>query len=247
MWTVERRGRTPVVRLGVAMGETVALDGPAGTLGLLVERAAAGAPAVVLLHSWWGLTGHFRRVSRRLAGAGFTAVAVDLYAGRCTDDPRRARELRVGLTNEAALAAGGAAVEYAGRIAGGGVGVLGFSMGAELALRLAAARADRVDAVVAFYGACVPDDLAQLRAPVQLHVATDDEFALPEEIGELVARLVALDKRLELYTYRGTRHGFFNADHPESHHEAAAESAWAATRTFLAATLAGQTAAERRP
>lgn len=221
------------------MGETVALAGPSGTTALLVEHAAGDPSAVVLLHSWWGLTAHFQRLSRRLAEAGFTAVAVDLYGGESTEDPVRARMLRVGLTNQAAMTAGATAVRHASGIAGGRpVAVLGFSMGAELALRLAAAHPAEVGAVVAFYGACVPDALADLRAAVQLHVATDDEFATPDEIGELVARLVALDKRVELYSYPGTQHGFFNAAHPESYHTAAAAAAWTATCAFLARMLA---------
>lgn len=225
------------------MGETTVLHGPQETTEALVERAAPGSPAVVLLHSWWGLTDHFRRLSMRLAGAGFTTVAPDLFAGESTDDPGRARQLRTALTNDAAIAAGCAAVQHATRIAGPGrVGVLGFSMGAEFALRLAAAYPSQINAVVAFYGVCVPDNLADLCAPVQLHVAAHDEFATAEEVAELTGQLVALDKRLELHSYPGTRHAFFNAAHDDSYDPEAAGRAWSATCTFLTQALAAPAA-----
>ncbi len=205
--------------------------------GALVVPAAPGAPAVVLLHSWWGLTDHFRELSTRLAAAGFTAVTPDLYDGRCTDDPIEARRLRLALSDEVALDLAAAAVRQAESIAGTGrVALIGFSRGGELALRLAAAM-QNVVAVSAFYGVCVPDDLPGLRASVQLHVATDDEFATPEEIGEVTTSLVAHHKQVELHSYPGTRHAFFNRSHPESYDHAAAELAWRRTCEFFAAAF----------
>src|SRR2546430_12715549 len=44
--------------------------------------AGAGAPGVVVLHAWWGLTEPFRQVCDRLAEAGFMAIAPDLYPGK---------------------------------------------------------------------------------------------------------------------------------------------------------------------
>ena len=46
--------------------------------------AGAGAPGVVVLHAWWGLTEPFRQACDRLAQAGFVALAPDLYRGKTT-------------------------------------------------------------------------------------------------------------------------------------------------------------------
>ena len=37
--------------------------------------------AVLVLHSWWGLNGFFRRLCDRFATQGFVALAPDLYDG----------------------------------------------------------------------------------------------------------------------------------------------------------------------
>lgn len=205
----------------------------------LVERAANPLGTVLLLHSWWGLTAHFRGLAARLAAEGLTTVAVDLYGGPTTDDPQHARDLRRALPDAEALDRAGAVLDTARGQAGAAVGVLGFSMGAEFGIRLATAFPDDVAAVVAFYGVCVPADLSRLTAPVQVHAATDDEFATPEDLGEFATALTAAGTRLELHTYPGTRHAFFNPTRPEAYDAPAAELAWRRTLTFLTTSLTG--------
>ena len=46
---------------------------------LATPDTVRGAPGVVVLHAWWGLTEPFRHVCDRLAEAGFIALAPDLY------------------------------------------------------------------------------------------------------------------------------------------------------------------------
>src|SRR5579863_6042769 len=52
-----------------------------------------GAPGVVVLHTWWGLTEPFRQVCDRLAEAGFVALAPDLYRGKTTASVEEAQAL----------------------------------------------------------------------------------------------------------------------------------------------------------
>ncbi|TCO55601.1 dienelactone hydrolase family protein [Actinocrispum wychmicini] len=204
----------------------------------LVEQAESSGPVVVLLHSWWGLTDHFRTLARRFADSGFTTVAADLYRGAHTDDPVRARELRLALSDEDARTRALGAVDQASELADGRpVGVVGFSFGAELGIKIAAELRDRISAAVAFYGVCVPPNLAEITAPIQAHVATEDEFATAEEVGEFTQHLVALGKSVELYSYPGAKHAFFNTSRPEAYDADAAETAWRRTVDFLGRTL----------
>jgi carboxymethylenebutenolidase len=234
----------PGLRAGAAGPDRAAgTQPPAGELVVLgpavsawVQRAAApAAPVVLLLPSWWGLTGHFRAVAGRLAAAGLSTVAVDLFDGQTTDDPARARSLRRALSEETLLARAGAGLAQAAQLAPGAgrPGLLGFSMGGDLAIRLAAAAPAAVAAAVAFYGVVVPPDLVALTAPLQLHLATDDEFATADEVGELAAAWVAHGKALDLHTYPGTRHAFFNPTRPEAYDETAAQLSWDRTVAFL--------------
>lgn len=204
----------------------------AGTPELV--RADRELGTLVLLHSWWGRTPHFHRLAASFADAGYSTALPDIYTGETTDDPARARELRQALSDEDALGRADAALDLARSHAGGGpVGLVGFSMGAELGIRLAAARPGAIRAVVAFYGLCVPGGMAELDAPVQAHVATNDEFVTPDEVGEFAQRSITLAKDIELFSYPGTEHAFFNRTRPEAYDPEAAERAWDRTLAFL--------------
>ena len=58
-------------------------------VGYLVypERAAGPLPAVVVLQEAWGVDAHIEDVTRRFAGAGYAALAPDLYAHQGTRLP----------------------------------------------------------------------------------------------------------------------------------------------------------------
>jgi carboxymethylenebutenolidase len=206
-----------------------------GFQGLLAPAAAGAAPTVVLLHSWFGLTGHFRELAVRLADAGLTAVAVDLFDGEQAGDAVAARQLRMALSDERALAGARAALALARQASGSGsVGVLGFSMGGELAIKLAVDVPEAVAAVVVYYGICVPGGSDRLRVPVQAHLAAEDEFVTPAEVADFSGWI---EDGLELHSYPGTRHAFSNASRPESYNPRAAELAWRRTVIHLRSRL----------
>src|SRR5579864_876897 len=58
-------------------------DGRTISAYLAIPKNGRG-PGVVVLHAWWGLTDVFKRFCDRLAGAGFVALAPDLYHGKTT-------------------------------------------------------------------------------------------------------------------------------------------------------------------
>lgn len=193
---------------------------------------------LVLVPSWWGLTDHFRAVAARLAEAGFSTAVVDLYRGEQTDDPARARQLRSALSDDELIARADAAVRTAQRLAAGRpIGLVGFSVGAETVIRVAARLGADAGAVVAFYGVCVPADLDGLQAPVSVHLAGDDEFVTPEEVAEFVGAYLTPSRRLELNSYPGTRHAFFNPTRLEAYDPAAADLSWTRALEFLRRTL----------
>jgi len=213
---------------------------PIGPVSGHVARSQPGVgPAILVLHSWWGLTGHFRRVAERLAGVGYLAMAPDLYHGDTADDEAHARALRQGLNWEQALHEAVDALRYARELAGSAqpAGVIGFSMGAELAIDVATTRPADVGALVVFYGVKTSPALDRLRAPVQGHFAADDEFATADEIREFTSRLAELGVRQDGYVYAGTRHAFFNTARPEAYDPSSASLAWDRVVAFLAATL----------
>ena len=59
--------------------------------GYLALPNSGSGPALVVIQEWCGLTTHIADVARRLADAGFVALAPDLYGGTSrTTRPRPA-------------------------------------------------------------------------------------------------------------------------------------------------------------
>ena len=173
--------------------------------------AEVGAPAVVVVHDWYGLLPHVRGVCDRLAAAGVTALAVDLYGGRSTTDETQAEALMAALDGGAARQQIIAAVRDARRagVLAPRVLGLGYSMGGQLVLDLA--RQGLFDAAVAYYASLGPDDVP-MPCPLQLHLAGEVDFEPPDLPQQFTAAVRAAGGAAQDFTYAGTRHSFANAD-----------------------------------
>jgi len=211
--------------------------------GYLAEPVGASGPGVVVIQEWWGVNDHIKDVADRLAAAGFTALAPDLYDGRVVSEPDEAAKAMMALQlPDASKRMIGAVRELERRTGREGVGVIGFCMGGGLAYVLAAADPDHVRALVPFYGVIPwPDaepDYGAIAAAIQGHYAEHDDFASPERVRALERRLVELGKQAEFFIYPGTHHAFFNDTRPEVYDALAARQAWDRTIPFLHEHLA---------
>src|SRR5436309_8804087 len=57
------------------------------------KSARGPLPGVIVIHEWWGLNDNIRAMTRRLAGEGYEALAVDLYGGSHAATPDEAMKL----------------------------------------------------------------------------------------------------------------------------------------------------------
>ncbi len=216
-------------------------NGPAP--GYLAAAAAGSGPGLVLVQEWWGLVPHIRSVADRLAAAGYTVLAPDLYHGRQVglEEPDEAGKAMMAL--DAARAARelvGAAEELLRlpETSGEGVGTVGFCMGGGLAVQLATLH-PAVVACVDYYGLPGADaDLGRIRGRVLGHFADHDDFASPAAVQELAVRLTAAGVAHEFHTYPDTAHAFFNDERPGIYQAAAAALSWERTLAFLRTALA---------
>ena len=87
--------------------ETVTYTAGGTTLrGFLAHPASnAKAPAVLVVHEWWGLNDYIRRRARMLAELGYTALAADMYGdGKTAADPAAANDaMNAALADRGAL------------------------------------------------------------------------------------------------------------------------------------------------
>ena len=96
-------------------------------------------PGVLVLHAWWGLNDFMRRLCDRLAGAGFTVLAPDLYHGAIASTIEQAEALSDELKQATAQQELSQAVTRLRSLeaAQGQIGLLCFSLGGFFALWLA--------------------------------------------------------------------------------------------------------------
>ncbi len=207
----------------------------AGSAYLVVPDEGPGH-GVLVLHSWWGLDAATKGVVERLADAGYTALAPDLLGGIRPQDADAARDALAETDPNATAAlvlSSVVALRAHSAVPTGPVAVLGFSMGASWALWLGTRQPDSIDAVVAYYGS-QDIDFEALSSPVLSHFAEDDPFVTEDQLVEMQAHLLLLDKHVEFHRYEGTGH-WFAEDTPIGPADAAAASlAWERTLAFLA-------------
>ncbi|RTL33576.1 MAG: dienelactone hydrolase family protein [Burkholderiales bacterium] len=205
--------------------------------GYLVQPAKVQGklPTVLVVHENRGLNPHIEDIARRLALDNFIAFAPDALfpLGGYPGDEDKARELFPKLdqakTRSDFLAS--AAALKAWPQGNGKVGVVGFCYGGGISNFLATQIPD-LAAAVPFYGAQPPEaDVAQIKAPLQLHYAGNDErinAGWPKYEEALKKNKVSY----EAYVYPNVQHGFNNDTTPR-YDQAAAKLAWQRTVDFF--------------
>ncbi|HEY5656915.1 MAG TPA: dienelactone hydrolase family protein [Myxococcota bacterium] len=225
-------------------------------LGYLAHPEEGVHPGVVMIHDVWGLADHTRDLARRLAGAGFAVLALDLYRReppakiedpgawmRALPDPQVLSDVQAAADFLAARA----------ETAGQRVGVTGFCMGGMYAL-MAACSCTGISAAVAYYGLlshahgilhdpagldparkprspldCAPD----LRCPLLAFYGDRDEFVPLSDVRALEERLAATPHAAEVVVVPDAGHAFVNDTRPDAYRPAAARAAWTRMLDFL--------------
>jgi len=196
---------------------------------------------VLVLHAWWGLNDFIRELANRLAVAGFTAFAPDLYRGATASTRDEAEKLASGLDQDAAqrdIAASAAGLRARAGVSGPRLGIIGLSLGAFLGLGFTQERPSDLSAVVVFYGTR-EGRYAETKAAFLAHFAESDEFESDSSIRDFEKAVRAAGRELTLHRYPGTTHWFFEADRPDAYNAAAADLAWRRTVEFLTRHLKG--------
>lgn len=205
--------------------------------------AAKQAPAVLIIHAWWGLNDHIKDIAQRFTREGYAALAPDLYSRlgyKVTKDPNEAAQLMNSLSSQAALRDLNAATKYLKTqsfVDSLRIGVVGFCMGGTIALTMATHNSD-VKAAVPFYGKIPPiETLDYLLCPVLYHYGAKDEWVTKQEVDRLKEGLQKFGKPGEVHIYPEAGHAFFNDTRPDAYSERDAKEAWARTLKFLAKTV----------
>ena len=223
------------------MGEMVTFPSNGHTCDGYLAGDGSG-PGVIVIQEWWGLVPHITDVADRLAAAGFTALAPDLYHGESSTEPDGAGKLMMALNLEtAAKDLSGAVALLQERTGREKVGVVGYCMGGGLALVLATQRPDAVAAAAPYYGVIpwqsAQPDWSKIEARIVGEYAEKDGFAGPDAVRALEDQLKQLGKDVTLHIHAGADHAFFNDTRPEVYDAEASTIAFDRTVALFRDTL----------
>lgn len=217
-------------------------NGTGDVRGYLVRPSGVDVPlpAVLVIHENRGLNPYIEDVARRLAKAGFMALAPDGltsvggYPGNDADGRDLQRKVdRTELMNDF----------FAGfehllkrEDSTGKVGAVGFCYGGGVVSAIAVAYPE-LAAGVPFYGRQpASEDVAKIQAPLMVQMGELDE-RINAGWPAFEEALKANDKVYEAYIYEGANHGFHNDSTPR-YDEAMAELAWSRTLGWFKSYLA---------
>ena len=200
--------------------------------GYFVEGGKTG---ILVLHAMWGLNDFFKRFSDNLSNEGFFVLAIDLFNGEVATDIESAKKLRGSLDRQISHEAIKSAVAYLREKNETQIGVIGFSMGANLALWLMDNCHKDVGAAVLYYGTS-GGRFRKAKSPVLGHFAGDDPYVRAEQISALESHLQAENIPTNFHSYPDTKHWFAEDDRPEYDSDSA-QLAWDRTVEFLHTSL----------
>jgi carboxymethylenebutenolidase len=207
----------------------IVFRGPGGRK-LMGAWAAAAKPrgAVLVIHENRGLNDSIRAVAGRLAGSGYSALAIDLLSeegGTGSFEDEFEAMAALGAAPESRLVADlkAGVTEVRRRLPGKKVAAIGFCFGGGMTWRLLAAKEARLAAAVPFYGP-FPEggNLAGAKAAVLgIYAGLDSRVNASRASARAALRKAGL--RHQIVTYPGVDHAFFNPT--GSRHDPAAAAA----------------------
>ncbi|MEP7131112.1 MAG: dienelactone hydrolase family protein [Sphingomicrobium sp.] len=191
---------------------------------------------VLVIHENRGLNDHIRDIARRLALAGFRAVAPDMLspAGGTPANEDAARDA-IGKLNLGKSVADAVAILAALKRSSraGKVGAVGFCWGGGFVNRLAIAAGGKLDAAVVYYGpAPDPSEAPKVQSPMLFHNASLDDRVNAGSFPWINA-LRKVGKEVQFYLYGGVNHAFNNDSSAERYNKPAADLAWKRTLAFF--------------
>ncbi|HEX6604340.1 MAG TPA: dienelactone hydrolase family protein [Sphingomicrobium sp.] len=207
--------------------------------GYLARPRAEGTyPAVLVIAGNRISEEYIPNTCAALALAGFVGLAPDIFhvlpdSAQTLDQMRAASARHTDDDVIEDIVAGMDYLRHQSFVRKGGFGALGFCYGGRIAMVLSA-RSREIDAVVAYHpGKTSADEIARLRAPVQIHVGTADQNVPLSEIGDLEKVLKAQRTPVEVHLYEGANHGFLAYTRPPRYKPDAALLSWQRTIAFL--------------
>jgi len=228
---------------GPVISEDIQYDRSDGSARGYVSRPAGrdtGLPGIIVIHEWWGLNDNIRAMTRRLAGDGYRALAVDLYHGSVATVPDSAKALtqKAMADMEPGRRTIRAAIDYLKSRGARRIGVIGWCFGGGWSLETALKNPQDIDAAVIYYGRLQTDPvtLRALDMPVLGLFGARDESIPVDQVRAFEEGMKRAGVNGEVHIYDSAGHAFANPS-GQMYVPGAAADAWKRTQAFFARYL----------
>lgn len=234
--------------------ETVNLSAPDGQMPAYLCRPASGGPhpGVIVIQEAFGLNGHIKDVTERIAREGYVAMAPDLFyrfgspSVPYEDIPKAIGYIQK-LEDAKVMTEVGAVLAHLKTlkdVRGDRIGITGFCMGGRVTFLAACQHASEIKAAVSFYGGGIAADAPnaplnfadKIRGPILCFFGETDALIPPDQTKKVEDTLKRLGKTFEVKVYEGAGHGFF-CNERGSYHADSAKDAWEKTKNWFARHL----------
>lgn len=248
-----------VVFIGLASAQAAIKGEPVeyksnGTVhqGYLVydDASATKRPGVLVIHEWWGHNEHARNSARKLAEAGYVALALDMYgdgkqahhpedAGKFSGEIRKNPQLM-----KSRFEAGMKLLQKQSRVDAKRIAAIGYCFGGSVALEMART-GENLRGVASFHGSLGtgnPAKPGKVKAKVLVMNGAEDPFVPAEQIAAFKKEMEAAKVNYKFVNYPGAKHSFTNPDAdangtkfklPLAYNAKADQESWTELQSFL--------------
>jgi dienelactone hydrolase len=218
---------------------------------LVYDDAVTGKrPGVLVVHEWWGHNEHARHSARKLAEAGYVALALDMYGdGKRADHPDQAGKFagEVGKNlplMKSRFGAGMKLLRKQAQVDGKRVAAIGYCFGGSVVLQMAR-EGENLRGVASFHGGLATEHPAKpgkVKARVLVLNGADDLMVPAEQIAAFKKEMESARADYKFVNYPGAKHSFTNPDAdangakfnlPLAYNAQADQESWAELQSFL--------------
>jgi dienelactone hydrolase len=210
----------------------------------------AKRPGVLVIHEWWGHDQHARNSARKLAEAGYVALALDMYGGgkqahHPDDAGKFAGEVRKNpALMKSRFEAGMKLLQKQTHVDAKRLAAIGYCFGGSVVLEMARA-GENLRAVASFHGSLGTENPAKagkVKARVLVMNGADDPFVPTEQIAAFKKEMDSAKVNYKFVNYSGAKHSFTNPDAdangakfkmPLAYNPKADQESWAELQLFL--------------
>ncbi len=188
---------------------------------LVYDDAITGKrPGVLVIHEWWGHDQHARNSARKLAEAGYVALALDMYGGgkqahHPEDAGKFSGEVRQNLPlMKSRFEAGMNLLKNQARVDSTRLAAIGYCFGGSVVLEMARV-GENLRGVASFHGGLATEHPAQpgkVKARVLVMNGADDPFVPAEQIAAFKKEMEVAKVNYKFVSYPGAKHSFTNPE-----------------------------------